>query len=79
MKKDEDILMLIRGKDCVAIEAHYHGKCRRATRNFTGQGSKSQKGNTPDDFKAVMSCRMSVFKIRKRGQKSNIFFQCSHL
>ena len=26
-KNDEDILMLIGGKDCVAIEAHYHRQC----------------------------------------------------
>ena len=33
-KKDEDILMLIRGKDCVAIEAQYHRKCYYSYINF---------------------------------------------
>ena len=46
---------------------------RRATRNFCGQGSKSEKGHTPDHFKAVWD--VSFFLIRRRGQKSRDIFQ----
>ena len=33
-KKDESILLHIRGKDCVAIEACYHKKCYTSYTNF---------------------------------------------
>ena len=38
---------------------------RRATRNFTGQGSKPEKGHAPDYFSWE-----SIFKLRNRRQKS---------
>ena len=47
---------------------------RRATRNFTGQGSKSEKGHAPDHFKAVMSCGMSVFLNQKARAEIKEYF-----
>ena len=70
MRKDESILVHIRGKDCVAVEARYHKHCYQAYTKCVTRNNKNiiNKGPTLYDNAFDEFC---IQFIKKRIIKNN--------
>ena len=61
-KKDESILLHIRGKDCVAVEACYHNNCYTSYTNFLNYKLVEDKEERLYDESYQQFCKQVVEK-----------------